>query len=263
MSTTPVGMGAQDSAEREKFESEVRHIIEAGNQAGVLLRALGSLAFHIHCPHVGYLQAEMGRAYTDIDLAAYSLQAKEIKALLTGMGYIENREVFMVSEGSRAIFENPTDHLHIDVFFEKLDFCHVIRWNGRLEVDSPTIPLAELLLEKMQIVKINEKDVIDTIMLLLEHPLGDSDQETINIGLIARLCAADWGLWRTITMNLDKVEKLAPGYAQLTGTQKAKVVAQVDAALARIEAEPKPLAWRMRARVGDRVKWYKDVEEVQ
>jgi hypothetical protein len=263
MSTTLIGMGAQDSAERERFESEVKRIIEAGNQAGVLLRVLGSLAFHMHCPRVGYLQAEMGRAYTDIDLAAYSQQAKEIRALLAGMGYVENREVFMVTEGSRAIFEDSTRHLHIDVFYEKLDFCHVIKWSGRLEVDSPTIPLAELVLEKMQIVQINEKDVIDTIMLLLEHPLGDSDRETINIGLIARLCAADWGLWRTLTMNLDKVKQLAPGYAQLTDPQKTELVTQVEAALARIEAEPKPLAWRMRARVGDRVKWYKDVEEVQ
>ena len=81
MSTTPVGMGAQDSAEREKFENEVRRITEAGNKAGLTLRVLGSLAFHMHCPRFGYLQAEMGRAYTDIDFAAYSKQSKEIKAV--------------------------------------------------------------------------------------------------------------------------------------------------------------------------------------
>jgi hypothetical protein len=262
MATSPIGMGAQDSTERARFENEVKRIIETGNQAGVLLRLLGSLAFHYHCPQMGYLQAELGRAYTDIDLAAYSSQVKEIKALMTGLGYTENREVFIVSEGNRAIFDNAHNHLHVDVFYEKLDFCHVIKWHGRLEVDSPTIPLAELLLEKMQIVKINEKDIIDTMMLLLEHPLGDSDAETINLGLIARLCAADWGLWRTVTMNLDKVKKLAPGYQQLSDDLKTRVVQQVDAALMRIEAEPKPMAWRMRARVGDRVQWYKDVDEV-
>ena len=79
----------------------------------------------------------------------------------------------------------------MDVFYDKLDFCHVIRWDGRLEVDSPTIPLAELLLEKMQIVKINEQDVVDTFMLLLEHPLGHTDAETINLARMARLCADD------------------------------------------------------------------------
>jgi hypothetical protein len=114
----------------------------------------------------------------------------------------------------------------------------------------------------MQIVQINEKDIIDTIMLLLEHPLGDIDKETINIKLAAQLCANEWGLWRTTTMNLEKVKQLAGHYPQLTTEQKNKVESQVDATLARLNSEPKPLAWRLRERVGDRVKWYKDVDEV-
>jgi hypothetical protein len=132
-----------------------------------------------------------------------------------------------------------------------------------LEVDHPSIPLAEMLLEKMQIVQINEKDIIDTIMLLLEHPLGDQDHETVNIKRIAKLCSADWGLWRTTTMNLEKVRQLAQSYTQLTGEQKGTIDSQVKAALLRIDQEPKPIAWRLRARVGDRVKWYKEVDEVQ
>jgi hypothetical protein len=132
-----------------------------------------------------------------------------------------------------------------------------------LEVDHPSSPLAEMLLEKMQIVQINEKDIIDTIMLVLEHPLGDKDIETINIKHVAWLCSTDWGLWRTTTMNLEKVRQLAHGYEQLTGEQKEIIDSQVKSALARIDQEPKSLAWRLRARVGDRVKWYKDVDDVQ
>jgi len=181
---------------------------------------------------------------------------------MASLGYKENQEVFIVSEGQRAIFDKPGAGLHIDVFYEKLDFCHTIHWNDRLEVDSPTIPLAEMLLEKMQIVQINEKDIIDTIMLLMEHELGDTDQETINIKRVAALCGNDWGLWRTTTMNLDKVRKLAQGYEQLTVEQKQRIDQQVQSALTRLEQEPKSLAWRLRARVGDRVKWYKDVDEV-
>jgi hypothetical protein len=139
----------------------------------------------------------------------------------------------------------------------------VIHWEDRLEVDCPSIPLAEMLLEKMQIVQINEKDIIDTIMLLLEHVLGDKDNETINIKRVAGLCSNDWGLWRTTTMNLDKVRQLAQNYEQLTSEQKGRIDSQVKAALARINQEPKSLAWRLRARVGDRVKWYKDVDEFQ
>jgi len=263
MTLSSIGMGEQDRTEREKFENELKRILKASDDAGILLRVIGSLAFQIHCQKYGFLQAAMGRAYTDIDFAAYPRQTKEIQVLMAGLGYRENREVFVVSEGGRAIFDRSEVGLHIDVFFGKLDFCHVIHWDDRLEVDHPSIPLAEMLLEKMQIVKINEKDIIDTIMLLLEHPLGNIDSETINIKRVAGLCSTDWGLWRTTTMNLGKVQQLAQGYKQLTSEQKETITSQVKTALERIEQEPKSLAWRLRARVGDRVKWYKDVDEVQ
>lgn len=262
MTNSSIGMGQQDQSEREKFENELKSILKASDNAGILMRVIGSLAFQMHCPQFGYLQAAMGRAYTDIDFGAYSRQNKQITEMMMKMGYVENREVFIASEGERAIFDKPGTGLHVDVFYEKLDFCHAIYWKDRLEIDSPTIPLAELLLEKMQIVQINEKDIIDTIMLLLEHPLGETDQETINIKLAAELCAKEWGLWRTTTMNLDKVKQLAHHYTQLTDDQKNKVTSQVDAILKRLNDEPKPLAWRIRDRVGDRVKWYKDVDEV-
>ncbi len=262
MANSPVGMGEQNQAERDKFENELKRILKASDDAGILLRVIGSLAFQMHCPNNGHLQAALGRAYTDIDFAAYRRQVKPIQEMMAGLGYQENREVFIVSEGERAIYDKPEAGLHVDIFYEKLDFCHAIYWKDRLETDSPTIPLAELLLEKMQIVQINEKDIIDTIMLLLEHPLGNIDKETINIKRVAAICAADWGFWRTVTMNLEKVRALAHHYPQLTDEQKAKVESQVKDAMARLEAEPKTMGWKLRARVGDRVKWYKDVDEV-
>ncbi len=262
MTNSPIGMGKQGQAERDKFENELKRILKASEEKGILLRVIGSLAFQMHCPQFGHLQAAMGRAYTDIDFGAYGKQTKQIQDLMASLGYKENREVFIVSEGERSIFDKPEAGLHVDVFYEKLDFCHTIYWKDRLEADSPTIPLAELLLEKMQIVQINEKDVIDTIMLLLEHPLGDIDKETINIKRVAVICANDWGFWRTVTMNLEKVRALAQHYPQLTDEQKAKVESQVKDAMDRLDKEPKSMGWKLRARVGDRVKWYKDVDEV-
>ena len=248
-------------ADLKTIETEVERILEAATKAGLALRLAGSLAVLRRCPQFGSL-ASRDRAYRDIDLVGYAGQARDVQELLTRLGYVENREVFVVAEGGRAIFEHAANGLHVDVFYDKLDFCHVIRLDGRLEADSPTIPLAEMLLGKMQIVRINQKDIVDSIVLLLEHPLGETDSETVNVGRIARLCAANWGLWRTVTMNLDKIRRTAEGGVQLGDAQKTHVITQLDALLARIAAEHKPLAWRLRARVGDRIKWYKDVEEV-
>jgi hypothetical protein len=251
--------GEQDHSEYIRFENELKVILNACEHAGVLVRVFGSMAFQIHCPQYGYLQTH---PYSDIDLAAYIRHSRQIREILTKLGYVENRKVFVLSEAQRALFHKGDDNLRVEIFYEKLDFCHALYWRDRLEADSPTIPLAELFLEKMQIVHISEKDVVNTIMLLLEHPLGETDNETINIKLAAQLCADEWGLWRTVTMNLGKVRQFAQQYAPLTPEQKSRVAAQVDESLLRLHQEPKPLAWKVRDHMGDRVQWYKDVEDV-
>ena len=161
------------------------------------------------------------------------------------------------------MFDDPARRIHLDVFYDRLEFCHVIPLAGRLGSDSPTIPLAELLLSKLQIVKINEKDVVDCILLLLDHPLGSGDDGIIDLDRIARLTAEDWGLWRTLTQNLEKVAALATSYGQLDDGQRLSVAAATASVKARIDGEEKPLAWRMRARVGDRRQWWTDVDEVR
>jgi len=187
----------------------------------------------------------------------------ERSSALVALGYVEARDVYINSEGRRAIFHHPLSRIHLDVFYDRLEFCHVIPLAGRLEADVPTLPLAELLLSKLQIVKLNEKDVIDTILLLLDHPLGDGDADTIDVGRIAALCADDWGLWRTLTMNLKKTAALAASYAQLSDDRRARAADQVARLKQAIDAVPKSFGWRMRDRVGDRRQWWTDVDEVR
>jgi hypothetical protein len=228
----------------------------------VILRLLGAVAFARRCPNHAYLRERLGRHYTDIDFAAYGRESDPIRQLLREAGYQEDSYVYVASEGSRIVAEHHGIGMHIDVFLDKLEFCHTVPWKGRLEIDPETIPLAELLLQKMQIIEINEKDLIDTITLLLEFPLGAGDDDTINIDRIAELCARDWGWWRTLTMNLGKARQMAEHYDQLTDDETRRVSEQVQAALDRIEAEPKSMSWKLRAKVGERKKWYRDVSEL-
>lgn len=250
--------------DRAHLESEVERIVGAAVAAGAPLRVLGSIGVALHCPDARSLLPSFERTYADIDFAAYTRDARAITSALAKLGYREDREVSITSEGRRAIFDHPTSpQVHLDVFFDELEFCHRIPLAGRLEVDRPTIPLAELLLSKLQIVKINEKDVVDTILLLLDHELGAGDADVIDIGRIARLCADDWGLWRTLTMNLEKVRSLADGYPQLDSAQRTRANAQAVALKTAIDAAPKSFGWRMRDRVGDRRQWWTDVDEVR
>ncbi len=239
-------------------------MIAATTAAGATVRVLGSIGVALHCPDAKALLPAFERTYADIDFAAYGRHGRELRAAIANLGYREDREVSITSEGRRAIFDHPdVPQVHLDVFFDELEFCHRIPLAGRLEADSPTIPLAELLLSKLQIVKLNEKDVVDAILLLIDHELGGGDADMIDVGRISLLCAEDWGLWRTLTMNLDKVRAFGEQYPQLSSEQRARVTSRAAELKHAIDAIPKPLGWRMRDRVGDRRQWWTDVDEVR
>lgn len=247
------------------FYTERTRILEALTQPEnkhMVLRLIGALAFRTHCPQYGYFQDALGRKFTDIDFASYPKYTKDILRLFVELGYHEDKAVTQLFSESRLLFHDHTYDRHIDIFFNKLDFCHPIHFNGRLEAEALTLPLAELLLEKMQIFKINEKDLIDTIMLLREHPLGETDHEEINVAVITKTLADDWGFWRTVTGNLKLLDEILDRYTSLTDEDRQVVRQRIHQLRELIDAQPKTLRWKLRSNVGERVKWYKDVEEL-
>jgi hypothetical protein len=139
--------------------------------------------------------------------------------------------------------------------------CHTIDWRKRLEVDSPTIPLADIVLEKLQIVEINPKDIKDLILLFLEHDVGAVDKEIINGEYISGLLSKDWGFYYTSTMNLNKTLSLMKQYIQLPEEEEKIVRERVQKLIDMIEKQPKSMGWKMRSRVGTKQKWYMEVEE--
>lgn len=244
------------------FIEQAHKILEQAGQRKLTLRLVGALAFNLHCPTYNFIQRETNRFFTDVDFMAYIPQKSAIEKMFTDMGYLDDPRIKTVPGLKRSIFFSRNQPWHSDVFYDTLDFCHQINFRGRLELDYPTISLVDLLLEKMQIIKLNEKDVIDTLMLLREHDMGDHDDEMININYLARLCKADWGLWKTVTMNLAKVDKLAGNYNVLTTADRQIIHDRLKRAMLRIEQEPPTLRWTLRSRIGERIRWYRDVDEV-
>ena len=249
----------------EDFYTERTRILEAlgaPENKHMVMRLIGALAFRTHCPKYGYIQDKLGRVFTDFDFASYPRFFKDIIRVLTELGYEEDKQVTQLFGDRRMIFHDPAFGRHIDVFFNALEYCHKLSFVGRLEVEQYTLPLAELLLEKMQIVQINEKDVIDTIMLLREHPLGEIDKETINTTILIKTLSNDWGFWRTVTGNLKLVDGKLGEYSALTGEDRRIVHEQVNSLLQQIDSAPKSVSWKLRSRIGEKMKWYKDVEEL-
>ena len=225
-------------------------MLDAARAAGVPLRLLGGVAVRLRC-------SGPEREFKDLDFATTRKGSGDAQDLLRRLGYEPHVGFNAMNARERLLFFDDAHGRQVDVFVGSFRMCHEIPLEARLEVDSHTVPLAELLLTKLQIIELNEKDVRDAVVLLDEHDTTDDDTG-VNAARVASLCAADWGLWRTITANLDAVAAHLERY----DIDHERVRSRLERLQARIEDAEKSRGWRLRARVGERKRWYELPEEV-
>ena len=249
-----------------EFQNEINRIIKEADGRKVPLRILGGAAIRMHCPNHQEMYEKLKRVPKhDMDFVTYKKFRPLTKQLFTDLGYEPYVSLMLTGATGRhrQIFNDKDGNKAIDVFLGVLEMCHNIDYEGRLDVDSPTVPLAELLLQKLQIVQTNEKDVQDTIILLLEHEIGKTDKNEINEDHIAKVLANDWGFYYTVNTKIGEIKQRLDKYEALSAQDKALLVERLDKLQKRIEQEPKGFQWKMRAKAGPSVKWYRVVEEVQ
>jgi len=249
--------------QESKFMALLDDLVARADRNRATIRVIGSLAFRKKCPDYKYLEYYAGRYLTDIDFVAYSRDIAGVQDMFAEIGWEENMNVLRLFGDKRRIFYHPDLPLHSDIFLDKLRFCHEIDFRGRLELDSPTIPLADLLLEKLQIVEINRKDLIDVMVLLCQYGIDESPDasDSIDGSRVAGLTSRDWGWWRTAIMNIRKSRDFAAGF--LSGEEGERVEAGLDTLSSLIARKPKSVGWKLRSLVGDRMRWYREVEEVE
>ena len=244
------------------LEQELYRLVEEAQRQEIFLRILGGLAVKVHSPHANHRALE--RSYPDIDFVTDKQSAKKLVDFLPAMGYTPNMTFNTLSGDRRQLYYDEEHGRQIDVFIGDFTMCHTLPLADRLEIEPVTIPLAELFLSKAQIVHLNRKDVLDMLALILDHEAGPGDEETINTDLIAGLCAKDWGLYTTVSLNLEKLRTMMDnGEIDLDEAQKETIRKRLVAIQQAMDRAPKTMGWKMRARVGTRVRWYEEVEEVQ
>ena len=246
--------------------AEALRVIRTADDAGLEVRLMGGLAFHALCPD---WTARIDRDGRDIDLATRSRDRKAVSELLVRLGYEADKRYNALYGHKQLYFVDPAWARPVDVLVDQLEMCHRFTFGDRLAICDPTLPPAELLLSKLQVVKINRKDILDALALLSEVPLAGDDVggAAISLSRITGLTSADWGWWRTVTMNLDRLgaflsADLAPGDLDFGRETRFDPAAQVAELRAAIDAAPKSGRWKLRARVGDRMPWYEEPEEV-
>jgi hypothetical protein len=264
---TPASPAA--AAVRAEMLDEGRRLVDAARAAGLTLRLLGGLAVREHCRTAELCE----RDYSDHDMVAPAKQARRLAKLFAGLGYAENYDVTAATAGGELQFVRPCRHSggpggspvhaddHVDVFLDQFRMEHRIDLSRRLEIEPYTVSLSDLLLSKLQIPPLEDKDLRDIVALLGDIAVGDEDAPGLIDGrYIGRLCADDWGLFYDVAMNLHRVDERTGGLG-LSAAQEARVREGLVRLIAAVDGAPKSLRWRLRARVGTRVPWYEEVDE--
>jgi hypothetical protein len=243
--------------------AEARRIVEAAGAAGLAIRAVGGVAVALVAPTIGRLQPR--RTYHDIDLAA-PVGAPPIARLMAALGYGADSEFNTLNGSERLLFYDPGGR-RIDVFIDTLRMCHELPFRERLRAWPLTLSPADLLLSKLQIVELTDRDAQDVQALLADHDLTEAGGHGIELGRIRDVCGRDWGWWRTVDGNLAGLIARW-GEAPATGDAASLAVFTTQLERARVLREvlatcPKSMAWRARAVVGPRMRWYALPEEVR
>jgi hypothetical protein len=248
-----------------EYMAEATALIDAAKERQLHLRLLGALAVVRQCPGGVWLLEKTNRILTDLDFMGYEKEVNKLETMFSELGYalLGGRGVTMDVWIGRRIFHDASGaRPRVDVFLDRLDFCHPIELKGRLDLDPVTISLTDILLEKLQIVEINEKDLKDLVVLFLEHPVADHDQKgALDAAYVVDLLSKDWGFYYTVSLNLDRLRRYIAAMSELDYGQRALVEERMDHLWAKVEAAPKGLKWKMRARVGPKRRWYNEVGE--
>jgi hypothetical protein len=265
----------------ERLAQEALAIIEAAQRNGARLRLTGGLAVRRYATDLDF----MDREFSDIDFIGLSRESARLQRAFDGLGYEQDRHVAQATGGAqlqyarRARLLESHDHLlerprplaaanvglpvadHIDVFLDVMRMDHDVDVRSRLDIDPVAISPADILLTKLQMGELAEKDVHDIVALLKDVPLGETDDNAgIDVRRLAGACAQDWGLAFDVNASLETVVALLAGFA-LPEAERTRVSERVTALRAAIARQEKSLRYRLRARVGTRLPWRREIEE--
>jgi hypothetical protein len=240
----------QDS--RDLAEESLR-IIDSAKDKGTMLRLIGTCAIRLH--------SDTDLEVKDIDIVTYGKYVTSLRGFFGSLNYAQDRRIYALHGNERQIFHDPVRNTKIDIFVDKLRMCHTLDFRGRLELDYPTVTVSDLLLSKAQIAKLTDRDIKGIIALLLDHPLGEKDNETVNVEYITRLMSDDWGFCYTFNLNMQKIMRRMEE-SSVQDQVKRDVSQKIISLLSAIDKTPKTLKWRTRAVVGTKRKWYNEVDEV-
>ena len=243
----------------DRLDDECRELMDETAERGLRVRLLGGMAIRLLLGD--RLAPAFHRPVNDIDVITTRKDSRALEELLAARGWAPEQSFNALNGSRRLLFHDPHSDAQVDVFVDAFEMCHRLPLAGRLGLPGPTLAATELLTTKLQIVSLNAKDRSDLYALLTACDVRDGDHRALEPSVLGAMAGGDWGMCHTFELNLAHLRG-ATGEAGMDEAQTRMAVENIDRLAQALEDAPKSRGWKMRARIGERKRWYEDPEEV-
>ena len=230
-------------------------ILNKCKNEGVEIRVLGSIGIFLKCIDYQDVLNQYRPPILDIDLISRHCYIESIESIFHCSGFEQNQNFKILFGYQRRIFYT-SENITIEVFLENLPFNQEIKIDDRLVLDYPTISITDLFLSKIQRIHLEQKDFIDLYVLLLQHQSNNKKKNKIDLDYISDLCAKNWNWWKTLKMNIKKLQEKK----NILDSYNETIITTLNQIEKAIDSKQKSIKWKMRSLIGEKMKWYKHVE---
>ena len=257
-------MTATLKAKNDSMIARAIVVVEAAREQHLIVRIMGGCATLLRAPDLSDWLASKGRRLGDVDFVCRRSDRLTLPELMGGLGYSEDARLNALHGRVRNVFfgAEGEERWEADIFFDQLPMCHVLDFEGRLELDSLTLSPVDLLMTKLQIIELNEKDGLDICCLLAAHPVSGSEEGAIDGARLVELTSDDWGFFHTVELNLARVTSILSS-SDFPAPWREQASNGLSALSEGMNSAGKSLRWKIRSRLGEKMRWYNLVEDVR
>ena len=242
---------------QDDIGAEALRLLGEVDARGLRARLIGGMAIRLLADD--RMPTAYERPIQDLDFIVAKRAARDLGRMIVEAGYVADERFNALNGARRMLFLDPAHGRQVDVFVESFEMCHALPLAERIDVRPRTLPAADVLMTKLQIVELNAKDRGDLYALLASHDVRAGDEDAIAVDRIVSLTAGDWGLQHTFELNLARLRE---GLGEVPEDVRDAVAGRIDALARAMDEAPKSRKWKVRAKVGERKRWYEEPEEV-
>ncbi len=236
-----------------ELEQETNRLIESAKNSQVSLCAIDPVSIWQCCPQTRHLVAAPEKRH--LDFVCRAADSASVTRMLERLGYQANQRFNAMYATRRLNYLHSMRDISVDIYLDAFEMYHRLDLTALLAAQATVLPETPLALIHLQLVEISDAALGDLCAVLLEHDLSiGPENEKIDASYVTRLCADDWGWYKTVTMNLDRLVAFAQ--AKLSSTESSTVGERARRLKQSIESASKSLRWQTRARLGEGVRWY-------